>query len=99
MEVEVEVEVGCRQEQFVIYAQRLINLIFLCVNLHHEPLSCIRGELSDGKENETRERETERTGGRGKGKGKGEGTTPKLFGPHQTPATMMLMSETGRIML
>lgn len=55
---------GASPGQFVIYAARLINLIFLCVNLHHEPLSFIRGERCDREKRETRkERAREKEGG------------------------------------
>lgn len=55
MKGKVVVVGGASPEQFVIYAQRLINLIFLSVNLHHEPLSFIMGERSDGEKREKRD--------------------------------------------
>lgn len=55
MKGKVVVVGGASPEQFVIYAQRLINLIFLSVNLHHEPLSFIMGERSDGEKQEKRD--------------------------------------------
>lgn len=74
---------GSSSEQFVIYAERLINLIFLGVNLHHEPLFFHRGRTDRSREaRKGKERPGDLVGDE-----EGKATVPKLFGPHQTPAT------------